>query len=130
MSQENVEIVRRAYDALSRRDFDTFSGLHDLHVELTQLRPEGATYTGHDGVRKYWDELFDVFPDFNVEVDDIREVGDLILITARISGHGMGSDVPIEQPIWQLGELRAGRILWWRSFPSKSEALEAAGLRE
>jgi ketosteroid isomerase-like protein len=130
MSQENVEVVRRVYDALSGRDFNTFRALHDPDVELTPLRPEGATYRGHDGVRRYWDELFDVFPDFNVEIDDIREIGDLMLITARIRGHGMGSNVPIEQPIWQVGELRAGRIIWWRSFACKSEALEAAGQRE
>jgi ketosteroid isomerase-like protein len=65
MSQENVEVVRRVYDALSGRDFNTFRALHDPDIELTPLRPEGATYRGHDGVRRYWDELFDVFPDFN-----------------------------------------------------------------
>ena len=130
MSEENVEIVRRAYDALSRHDFNTFKALHDPDVELTPLRPEGATYRGHDGVRTYWDELFDVFPDFNVEIDDVREVGDLMLIAARISGRGKGSDVPVGQPIWQLGEIRGGRVIWWRSYPSEAQALEAAGLSE
>ena len=29
MSQENVEIVRRAYDAFTRRDLDGFLGAHE-----------------------------------------------------------------------------------------------------
>ncbi len=130
MSEENVEIVRRAYDALSQRDFNTFRALHDPDVELTPLRPEGATYRGHDGVRRYWDELFDVFPDFNVEIDDVREVGDLMLISAHIRGHGMGSDVPSSNRYGNSASSVPGGSLWWRSFPSRSEALEAAGLSE
>ena len=61
---------------------------------------------------------------------DVREVGDLMLIAARISGRGKGSDVPVGQPIWQLGEIRGGRVIWWRSYPSEAQALEAAGLSE
>jgi ketosteroid isomerase-like protein len=130
MSEENVEVVRRAYEAVRQRNFDAFLALHDAKVQLTPLRPEGATYHGYEGVRRYWEELFDVFPDFTAEIDEVRTLGNLVLVAARISGHGKGSEVPVGQPIWQLGELRAGKILWWRSFPSRSEALEAAGLSE
>jgi ketosteroid isomerase-like protein len=130
MSEENVEIVRRAYEAVRQRNFDAFLGLHDAKVQLTPLRPEGATYHGHEGVRKYWEELFDVFPDFSAEINEIRNLGDLVFVAAHIRGRGMGSDVPVEQPIWQLGEIRGGRVIWWRSYPSEAEALEAAGLRE
>ena len=90
-----MEIVRRAYDALSRHDFNTFKALHDPDVELTPLRPEGATYRGHDGVRRYWDELFDVFPDFNVEIDDVREGRGSDVSSPRVSaGAGRGATCP------------------------------------
>ena len=130
MSEENVEIVRRAYEAVRRRNFDAFLALHDTKVQLTPLRPEGATYHGHEGVRKYWEELFDVFPDFSAEIDEVRDLGNLVFVAARIRGHGKGSDVPVGQPIWQLGEIRGGRVIWWRSYPSEAQALEAAGVRE
>ena len=71
-----------------------------------------------------------MFPDFSAEIDEVRNLGDLVLVAARIRGHGKGSEVPVEQPIWQLGEIRGGLVIWWRSYPSEAEGLEAAGLRE
>ena len=35
MSQENVEIVRRGFDAFNRRDLDAFLALFDPDVEFT-----------------------------------------------------------------------------------------------
>jgi ketosteroid isomerase-like protein len=37
MSQENVEIVRRVYDAVARRDAETVLSLYDPDVELDAL---------------------------------------------------------------------------------------------
>jgi hypothetical protein len=38
--------------------------------------------------------------------------------------------VPVEQTMWQASLLRDGKVIWWASFRSEREALEAAGLRE
>jgi hypothetical protein len=44
--------------------------------------------------------------------------------------HADSAEDAIEQVNWILGEMRDGRILWWRTFRSEAEALEASGLRE
>ncbi len=71
MSQENVEFHYRAIDAFNRRDLDAFLALMDDDVEVVPRAGamEGErSYRRHDGVRRWWNNLLDVFPDWNVEV--------------------------------------------------------------
>ena len=66
MSQENVELTYRAFDALNRREFDAFLALMDDDVEVVPRMSaiEGESgYRGHDGLRSWWNSLLDVFPD-------------------------------------------------------------------
>jgi ketosteroid isomerase-like protein len=132
MSQENIELHQRAFDAFNRRDLDAFLALADRSIELTplNLELEGGFYRGHDGVRSFWNDYLTVFPDFSVELDEVRDLGDVTVARVRLRGHGTGSEVPFEQPIWQVAKWRRKNCVWWHSFRSEDDALEAAGLRE
>ena len=135
MSQENVELTRRAFDALGRRDLDEFVAFHDPSCEIRPLLAAVAgDYHGRAGVREWLDDLFGAFPDFTIRLDDVREVGDRTLARTHISAHGahgMDSAVPmIDQLSWVLSEIRDGRVIWWGTFRTEREALEAAGLSE
>jgi ketosteroid isomerase-like protein len=116
MSQENLELTRRAFDAIVRRDLDAFVD------------------HGCAGVREWWDDFLGAFPDFSFHVDDVRELGDRTLTRVRVSGHGAhtmdSADPMIDQVNWILGEMRDGRLIRWGSFRTEAEALEAVGLRE
>ena len=61
MSQENVELVQRLYDAVNRRDLDALLALIDEEVTLLAIAAyvDGG-YHGHDGVRLWWENMFDV----------------------------------------------------------------------
>ncbi len=133
MSQENVELLYRAYDAINRRDLDVFLALSDPDLEFTPLLLElegGGPYRGHDGVRRWWEDLLGVFPDYGIEVDEIQDLGNVTVVHARGHGHGVGSNAFTEQPFWQVTEWRGGKAIWWHNFLSEADALEAAGLRE
>jgi ketosteroid isomerase-like protein len=132
MSQENVELSHRVYDALIRRDLDALLALYDPDVEAEPTGGVvfGTSYHGHDGARRFWNELFSAFPDFSAEVLEVRDLGNLVLGVVRFRGHGAGSDAPVEQTVWQIAEWRDRKVVWWRSCASESEALEAVGLRE
>jgi hypothetical protein len=75
-------------------------------------------------------ELLDFLPDIRVEVVESRAVGDLTINALNIRGHGTGSEAPFEERLWQVGEWRDGKAVWWHSHGSEAEALEAAGLSE
>jgi ketosteroid isomerase-like protein len=133
MSQANIELHRRAHDAFNERDLDAFLALADPDVEIVPqtVQLEGvASFHGHDGVRKWWSDLLSVFPDFQTELDEVRERGDLTIARARLRGHGVESDAFFERPIWQVVEWRDGKAVWWGTFLSEAEAIEAAELRD
>jgi ketosteroid isomerase-like protein len=132
MSQENVELARRAADAVNRRDLDALLALTDPEVVTATrtLGVEGGTYHGHEGIRTWWDGIFSAFPDFNVEVISLRGIGDMTLGNLCVRGHGEGSGAPFEDVVWQAARVRDGRVVWWQTFGSEAEALEAVGLLE
>ena len=131
MSRENVELHYRAGDAFNRRDLDAFLALMDPEVEFIPyvVTMEG-TYRGHDGIRRWWQDLFEVFPDWKVEAEEVRDLGDLTLMRGRLRGQGATSGAPFERPYWGAVEWRDEQIVWWHAFGSEAEALEAVGLRE
>ena len=131
MSQENVECAHRAYEAFNRRDLDALLALMDPEVRFTTRFVERSDpYDSHDGVRAWWEDLLRVFPDFTVEVVQVRDAGDLTVNAVRVRDHGLGSETPFAESIWQVGEWRAGKAISWHSYGSEAEALEAARLRE
>jgi len=132
MSEENVELVHQAIDAFNRRDLDAFLALVDPHMEFTPyvVAMEGG-YQGHDGVRRWWQELFEVFPDWHGEPMEVRDLGGLTLAALRLEGRGGESGTPVEQMLWQLAEWSTdGKVVRVGHYSSEAEALEAAGLTE
>jgi ketosteroid isomerase-like protein len=133
MSQENVELFYRAIDAFNRRDLDALMALMDDDVEFVvrQTAMEGeSSHRNHDGVRRWWNSLFDVFPDYNVEVVEVRDLGDLTFATIHLRGHGAGSAAPTDQAIWIMVRSRRGKAVWWHTSDTRAEVLEAVGLSE
>jgi ketosteroid isomerase-like protein len=131
MSRDNVELHYRVIDAYNRRDLDAFLGLMDDEVEaVSRLAAIEGGYHGHAGIRRWWSNLFEVLPDTTIEVIEVDDRGELTLATLRLRGHGADSDTPFEETLWQAGQWRHGKSVWWQVFPTEAEAVEAAGLRE
>jgi ketosteroid isomerase-like protein len=131
MSQANVELTHQAYDAFNRRDIDAFLGIMAADVKAfpRQVAMEGA-YRGHAGIRRWWADLLGVFPDFAIEVVEVRDLGDVTLSALRFLGHGADSDTPFVDTVWMVGDWRDKKVVRWRVLSTEAEALEAVGLRE
>lgn len=128
-SQENVELVQRVFDAISRRDLPGFLDLMDPAVVATPriVSVEGGSLHGHEGMREWWDAIFGAFPDFHIDVVTVRAAGDTTVAHVVARGRGQGSEAPFEDPIWVASRVRGGRVVWWRSYRSRDEAFAAAG---
>jgi ketosteroid isomerase-like protein len=131
MSQENVKLVYRGYDSLNQRDPDAVLALMDDDVEIVPRTAaiEGSLH-GHEGVRQWWKNMLDVWPDLTVEVVEVRDLGDLTLAAVHLRGHGAGSDLPSEATVWQVSRWREGKCVCLANFDTPGEALKAAGLSE
>ena len=135
MSEENVEIVRRALDFLSRSDRASIEPLLHPDVEWrTVLGPLLGVdaVSGRDSALPLgFEEIPDAVEDFHVQVEELRDLGEGgVLLVARYLGKGKGSGIEIDEQISCIYRLRDGMILSVRDYRSRQEALEAAGLRE
>jgi ketosteroid isomerase-like protein len=128
MPQENVELARKAYDAFNRRDWDTFLALMHDEVEAgsRQAGVEGA-YHGHDGLRRWWGDLLDAFPDYVVQVVELRDLGDVTM--GHLCGRAHSAHAPLADPFWQSIRWRGGKCVRWHNYLTEREALESVELK-
>jgi ketosteroid isomerase-like protein len=131
MSRENVELAQQAFDAFNRRDLGAFLALMDADVEAgSRLVAMEGGYQGHDGLRRWWQNVLDAIPDYTLETVEVRELRDLTVTTLRTRGHGADSDTPIEDTVWVVVDWHDKKVVRWRVLSTQAEALEAAGLSE
>jgi ketosteroid isomerase-like protein len=133
MPRENIELIRRAFDAFNTRDLDAFLDLMDPEVEFVPYERalEGlGPYRGHDGVRAWWEDASAAFPEFQIEAHEIRDLTDVTVTHGRLRGLGASSGAAFDRELWHIAKWRDKRQVWWAAFETESEALEAAGLQK
>ena len=131
MWQQNVEIVRAAYEALNRGDWDAV--FRDMHVDFeltTQRMPQAGTTRGREQIQSFVEEYMAAFDSLVFEPEEFFQAGDRVVafvrVTAQIKG-GSGDLAPRIGHLWTIGD---GTILSLKTFPKREDALEAAGLKE
>jgi ketosteroid isomerase-like protein len=128
-----VEIVRRSFDAISRGDVEALLELYDRDVKflpLTGTQVESGGYHGHAGVRDYFAEVADVWDQIRPYADDVRTVGDQVVVLGGCAVRGKASEVETDSPMAWVVTVRDGKITSHRGYRTGDAALEAAGLRE
>ena len=135
MSQANVDVVRRIYDAAARRDdvipFEVYAEdiIWDISNSRRALLAMKPVYHGHEGVRQYWRENISVFGEVDFEVEELIDAGDQVLAVIREREVGRASGVPVEATHLAVYTLSGGKVIQMQVFDDRQQALEAAGLR-
>ena len=130
MSQENVEIVRETFARL-RKGEAVVDVLSPDVVWESHVGPEQGEYRGADEVADYYRSYFGAFEDFRVDTEEIRPLpDDRVYVAVRDRGRGKESGAEVEMMVFQIWTLRDGKVIRWQGFPSRKQALEAAGLSE
>jgi uncharacterized protein len=136
MSQENVEIVRRVYEAAARHDTDTVLALYDPEVEWDLSRSlwgdlTGRTvYRGHEELRAFYREWYEAWGRYDEMVEDLIEAGEHVVVVAIGRGRGRASGAEVgwtQHGVWTIRDGKIIRVAW---FGTRADALEAAGLSE
>ena len=132
MPQENVEIVRAAYPAFNRRDWDQVFSEADPEIELTVegLPDDPGTRRGRKAAQARLEEALAVWDAWSYELDDLRESGEQVVALLRIRARPKGTTADIENRVGHVWTLRDGKVVSIHSFPNREQALEAAGLSE
>jgi ketosteroid isomerase-like protein len=132
VSEENVEIVRRGIDAFNRRDLDEVLEGWDPDAELDWSRSlgvEAGIYRGRKAVRGFWNTFLETWERITVSVDEFIDCGESVVVPNRT--HFWGRDgIEVEAYGVSVVTLRDGRVVEWRLFRGRGEALKAVGLEE
>jgi ketosteroid isomerase-like protein len=131
MSESHVDLVRRGLDAFNRKDAGAV--LETLHpdAELVPMRSllEGGAYQGHQGLRRFMEEMDDDWETYRLAGEEFRAVGpDRVLVLGRVVATGRASGVAVDSPAAWLCYVRDGRVTRVRFYSDPAEAIEAAGL--
>jgi ketosteroid isomerase-like protein len=131
MSRENVEIVRRGYDAYARGDVAAM--LDDLEPGITTYReePDGATFTGRDGLLKAIAEWVEDFDEFEMTAEEFVDANDRqVVVHVHQRATGSQSGAPIEGDFWFVHTFGDAKVTRLDMFASKAKALQATGLSD
>ena len=130
MSQENVDVLEACIDAFGRGDLDALLRHVDENVVWIAARSavEG-TYHGHEGLRKFFADTAESFAVFELDVREIRDLGERILVLGTIRVRGRGGSVETIIPMAGVCTFtRSGKLARWEDFRDRQLALEAVGL--
>ncbi|MEK6252598.1 MAG: nuclear transport factor 2 family protein [Actinomycetota bacterium] len=139
MSQENVELVRRSYEAFNRWGVHPRGARNPeippfLHPEVAfhtyASAPEAGVYRGREAVIEYHQRVFGQFESVRVELEELLSAGDRVVIISRQHTVPSGSEAEIVQQVVEVWTIRDGLLAERKAFSTRAEALEAAGLRE
>jgi ketosteroid isomerase-like protein len=134
MSEEVVEIVRRVVDATNRMDADAFVATLSPEVEWEDnlFWTEGSrTFRGAAEVRGWLSEVWEPWESLRMEAVEITEASDgLLFVEFDLTARGRESGAETRHRFWTVTRIADGRIRTRKTFLDRSEALEAAGLRE
>jgi len=132
MSQENVEIVRRAYEHFRVHGVlppDAYDA--DFVWDMTMFNwPEQQTYSGIEGATEFLRDWIDAWEDWELDIEEFRDAGEKVVTIARQTGRAKATGLPTEMHFAQVWTLRGGKQTRMEMYSSPAAALEAVGLRE
>jgi uncharacterized protein len=131
MSQENVEIVGLAHEYLNEGEINKLIALCDVDFELDMsartLNPD--TYRGHEGIRRFYREVREVWEEFRWEPLRFFGAADKVVVLLHSHGRGRGSGLEMARDAAMVWTVREGRAVSVRFYTDQAAALKAAGLR-
>jgi len=131
MSHENVDMVRKAFEAYSAGGIESLLPFYAPDVVLypDPEWPEDSVYEGHHGARKQDALWVDNFDDYGWEAHEIRDLDEVVLALAETTGRAKASGAPFRQQQGIVAsDFRDGTIGQVRFFTTWQQTLEAAGL--
>lgn len=134
MSQENVEIVRRAIDGLVAAGYDLrkaedFFEVADPGIEydISRTNPEARVYLGRAGVIEALEQWVNTWDEYGIEPLELIDMGPGCVVTVvHERGRLKGSDAWVEHTRGAVWTINDGRIVRYEEHQDRAGAMDAA----
>jgi len=132
MSQENVEVVRRGYRQLNRRDVEAWLEAFHANAEMYDVAggPEAPARQGYDALREWVKTMDEIWADGRHVPEQFIDAGDFVVVALRVRARRRDIGVPFDMPLFHVFEMRDGKIQRGTAYLDKAEALAAVGLSD
>jgi ketosteroid isomerase-like protein len=128
VASENLEIVKRGFDAFNERGIEGIIPLIHSDFEATtppSLASEPDTYRGPDGIRRWFDSFDEVMDEIRWEPHRFREAGARVVVEFTLRARGKTTGLDFGQDAVMVWEIRDGMASRLDLFQSLDEALVA-----
>ena len=129
MSEENVEIVRRAIAMFLSGDVEgAIREYADPAMEFVSRfgLMDGRAYSGESELPNYMDDIAETWERYERELEELIEAGDAVVAVLKITAVSKTTGLEVNERVGVAFWLENRRILRMVSFPTVPEALEAA----
>jgi ketosteroid isomerase-like protein len=135
MSEQNLDLVRQAYESFNRWGLDRslrLGGEDFLHPEVEfhtyPNSPEAGVYRGPEAVIEYNQRLFAQFESIRIEVEELIAADDRVVVISRQHAVGRTGHTPIVVQVVEVWTIRDALLAERHTVSTPDEALEAVGL--
>ena len=132
MSESNVEIVRRSVDAFNEGGLTAAAEFAHPEIEFEEppTQPAPRTARGQAATEETWGSFEAAWEEHRTEAKEIRELSEDEVLLSSVE-HFRGRDgMEVSAPCWTIYTFRDGKIVRFRPFWDRAQALEAAGLSD
>jgi ketosteroid isomerase-like protein len=132
MSQENLEIVKRAVAAVNRRDIEAVNLLMAPGCEIIPLRAavDSTAYRGADAAARWFAALDESWESVTAQMATFREGPGWVLALGRVQARGRSSGATLDVNAAAVWRLRDGLITSIGIYTDRDRALADLGLEE
>jgi ketosteroid isomerase-like protein len=134
MSEENVEIVREAFEAFLGGDQEKTAQLVDPAVEFHGTvggLQEGQIAHGQSQIDQQFEDVdLEAWEERRLEAEEFINAGDNVVVLLHEYRRGRGSGVELEAKTAVLVAVSGGRVVRIQGYMDRDAALEAAGMQE
>jgi ketosteroid isomerase-like protein len=131
MSEENVEIVKEFSRLFEEGDRDRWRDYFNPEVVWDTSAsdwPTAGVVSGYVGVEQFFRDWLGTWRNFEIEYREFIDAGDSVVVVFRQSGTGRESGIRIDREFFAIYDLENSKVVRYRMYDSREEAVEAAGL--
>jgi len=133
VSEENREIVRRAFDAFNSKDIERILAVMHPAAEIdvpASRSVEPDVYHGHAGVRRYFEGTWDGWDDVRFEVERLWDADGCVVVAIHVTGRGKRTAIVTEMRSGGVFTVDKRLVLRIRVYATAAQALEAVWLEQ
>jgi ketosteroid isomerase-like protein len=115
-----LEIVRQAHHALNEGDMEALVAIctPDFRLDMSDRVLNPAVYEGHDGIRRFYAEVTEVWESFTWDPIQLEEIDDLVLVQVHSKGKGSHSGLELHRRsamVWRFAGEHLGALTFFRN---------------